>query len=173
MRTLLHLLAPLLLATAALPLETGTPLPTLAGERLSGPHVTLPEATRGKVVLLAFGFTHGSAKAVEAWDERFARTFGDDTTLTWIGVPVLGGMARLAKPMILAGMRGGTPEAGRPHVMTVWSGADAWKKRLGYQRGEWAYLVLLDREGRVRWTGRGTFDEALWRELTAAIDDVR
>ncbi len=173
MRTLLHLIAPLLLATARLPLEAGTPLPPLAGERLDGPHVTLPEATRGKVALLAFGFTHGSAKAVEAWDERFARTFGEDTTVTWIGVPVLGGMARIAKPMIVGGMRRGTPAAGRAHVMTVWSGADAWKRRLGYERGDWAYLVLLDREGRVRWTGRGTFDEALWLELVAATNAAR
>lgn len=173
MRTLLHLIAPLLLATALLPLEAGAPLPMLAGERLDGPHVTLPEATRGKVVLLAFGFTHGSAKAVEAWDERFARTFGGDTTVTWIGVPVLGGMARIAKPMIVGGMRRGTPAAGRTHVMTVWSGADAWKKRLGYERGDWAYLVLLDREGRVRWTGRGPFDEALWRELEGATNAAR
>lgn len=173
MRTFLTLLAPLLIATATLPLERGEPLPPLSGELLTGAHVTVPTATRGKVTLLALGFTHGAAKAVEAWDERFGGAFGADTTVTWIGVPIFGGFARVMKPVITAGMRGGTPEADRTHVMTVWGGADAWKQRVGYERGEWAYLVLLDREGRVRWSGRGLFDEALWRELEAATRDVR
>jgi hypothetical protein len=165
-----QVLLPLLLASAvaSAPLERGAPLPVVSGVRLDGRAAELPAACRGRVTLVAFGFTRGSSKAVQAYGTRFKQAFAADSSHDWFEVPVLGGMARIARPFITSAMRGGTPVADRPHILTVWSGAGEWKRRLEYDEGDWAYLVLLDREGRVRWRGRGAFDEPTWRELEAA-----
>lgn len=177
MRALSILLASLLLAatsaTASAPLEPGSPLPTVIGERLDGLEIELPAAVRGRVTLVAFGFTRGSAKAVQAYGDRFRQAFAADSTYDWLEVPLMGGMARVAKPWITGAMRGATPVAERRHVATVWSGAGEWKRRLAYDQGGWAYLVLLDREGLVRWRGAGAFDERTWNALESAAKTAR
>jgi hypothetical protein len=176
MRRPLSVLLPLLLASAAaaMPLAPGAALPALRGELLTGRAAELPSLTHGKVALVAFGFTRGSSRDVESWAARFKAAYGADTSYTWLEVPLIGGgMARMMKPLIQGGMRGGTPEADRVHVMTVWGVAHEWKSWLAYDAPNSGYIVLLDREGRVRWRGAGPLDDARWRELAAASDALR
>ena len=176
MRSPLSLLAPLLLASAAsaMPLAPGAAFPPLRGELLTGRAAELPSLTHGKVALVAFGFTRGSSKDVESWAARFKSAYGADTSYTWLEVPLInGGMARMMKPLIQGGMRGGTPEPDRVHVMTVWGVPREWKDRLGYDSPNSGYIVLLDREGRVSWRGTGPLDDARWRSLAAASDALR
>lgn len=176
MRALLALLAPLVLASAAsaAPLPPGAMLPPVRGELLTGRDAVLPELTRGRVALVAFGFTRASSTDVEAWAGRFKAAYGGDTTFTWLEVPLIGsGMARMMKPLIQGGMRGGTPEPDRAHVMTVWGGTREWKDRLAFDAPQSAYVVLLDREGRVRWRGAGPLDDPRWRALAAVADSIR
>jgi hypothetical protein len=175
MRMLPHVLLPLLIASTAVlgPLAPGTPLPPVSGERLDGRPAGLPAAARGRVTLVAFGFTRGSSKAVQAWGEHFKGVFAADSAYDWLEVPVLGGAARLARGWITGAMRGGTPVPDRPHVLVVWTDARDWKRRLEYRERDAAYLVLLDRDGRVRWRGHGGFDEERWRELEAAAKSAR
>jgi len=175
MTPIIALLAPLLLASspAPVPLTTGAPLPALRGELLTGRDVELPGEVRGRVTLLAFGFSRGASEDVDAWAKRFRGAFGADTATTWLEVPVMGGTARLMRGLITGAMRGGTPEADRSHLMTVWGVADEWKHRLGFDRPKPAYVVLLDREGRVRWRGTGPLDEAKWKQLSEAVEAAR
>jgi hypothetical protein len=173
---LLTVPAPLIPAAAAsaAPLAPGTMLPSVRGELLTGRDAELPALTRGRVALVAFGFTRGSSTDVEAWTARFKAAHGADTTFTWLEVPLIGGsMARLMKPVIQGGMRGGTPEPDRVHVMTVWGPTRAWKEWLAFGAPNSAYLVLLDREGRVRWRGAGPLDDARWRALASVADSLR
>ena len=176
MRTLLALLLSFALAgtATAAPLAPGAALPALHGELLTGREAALPGLTHGKIALVAFGFTRGSSKDVEGWAGRFKSAYGADTSFTWIEVPLINnGMARLMKPLIQAGMRGGTPEADRVHVLTVWGAPPEWKDWLDFDAANSAYVGLLDREGRVRWRGVGPLDDSRWRELTVASNALR
>jgi hypothetical protein len=176
MRILTAVLTALLLAAPALaaPLAPGAPLPALHGELLTGRDADLPALTHGKLALVAFGFSRGSSKAVEAWGVRFKTAYASDTSLTWLEVPMInGGMARMMKPLIQGGMRGGTPEADRPHVMTVWGAPKEWKDWLAVEEPNAAYVVLLDREGRVRWRDSAPLDDVRWKSFTAALDAAR
>ena len=55
------------------PLTPGQVLPAFSGDNLAGQAVTLPGAARGKVALIAFGFSYDSRTPVEAWTETSAR----------------------------------------------------------------------------------------------------
>ena len=175
MNSLLALLLPLLLASseAPAPLPLGAVLPAIRGELLDGRACELPAAVKGKVTLVVLGFTRGSSEDVKAWGARFKAAYGADTTLTWMKIPVMGGMARVMKGVITGAMRGETPEADRAHLMTVWSGGDEWRRRMGYQQPKPAYVVLLDREGRVRWRGVGPLDDEKWKLLVEATEAAR
>lgn len=149
----------------AMPLEPGVLLPPMRGELLSGSQATLPDTARGRTALLLLGFSYDSRFFVEAWAERFRTFYAADSLVTFYEIPVLGGMARVAKPFIDRGMRNGTPAALHGNVLCVWGETDAWKARVGYRDAADAYLLLLDRDGRLVWRYAGPCDTSAWEAL--------
>jgi hypothetical protein len=170
--------APVFLVAAAVAdgpavrLVPGDVMPRLTGEFLTGAKAVLPDAARGKVALLALGFSYDSRLPVEAWMKRFRELYPPGDRLTFFEVPMIGGGARLARWFIDSGMRRGTPRDLHGHVVTVYGGTGVWKQWLGVDDESLAYLVLLDREGRVRWLHAGVLDEAGLAALRAAIDPL-
>lgn len=149
----------------------GDTLPALRGDVLSGREIVLPDATRGSRAILLFGFSYASRHDVEAWAERIRLRLGADSGLVMYEIPVIGGAARLARPFIDRGMRRGTPEHMHDRVLTVYRDAGLWKKRLGHDMRDVAYLVLLGRDGRIVWRGRGPLDEVAFARLVGALRD--
>ena len=80
------------------PLAPGQLLPAFSGDNLAGLAVTLPGAARGKVALIAFGFSYDSRTPVEAWTEHVRAAWGAEAGFNWYHVPMIGGFGRLAKP---------------------------------------------------------------------------
>ena len=152
-------------ATATL--VPGDTMPPLTGRFLSGRKASLPEAARGRVALVAMGFSYASRFAVEAWTERFRRDFGADSAVTFFEVPMIGGAARLARPFIDGGMRRGTPRVLHENVVTVYGGTGPWKKRIGPSAPDDACLLLLDASGRVAWRHAGPFRDEDYAALAA------
>jgi hypothetical protein len=156
------------LATIA-PLAPGTPLPALRGQLLSGRPALLPDAAHGRVTLVALGFSRASGHEVEAIGRRFRDAHAGDSLVTCYEVPMMPGYLRPMAGMITGGMRKGTPPPLHDRVMTVWGQAGDWRRRLEVRDGNAAYLVLIDREGRVRWRSASPLDDAKWSELNAAV----
>jgi len=71
-----------------------------------------------------------------------------------------------------SGMRRGTPKTDHEHVVTVYSEAGEWKKRLDFKAPDAAYLVLLDKDGKVAWTFTGGYDAARYTELAAKVREL-
>jgi hypothetical protein len=151
-------------------LATGELMPPLQGDLLSGQEAVLPAAARGKVALLALGFSYDSRFPVEAWCGRFRSIYGGRADVTLYEVPMLGGGARIGRWFIDSGMRRNTPRELHDNVLTVYGGTGPWKARLGVTDEDLAYLVLLDRDGRVAWQHAGMFDAARFDELQRATD---
>jgi hypothetical protein len=154
--------------------RVGDRLPALKGQFLTGREATLPQAASGRVALVAVGFTYQSRFPVEAWGRWYRSTMGARTDLTFFEVPMIGGLATLGRWFIDRGMRSGTPEELHDHVITVYGGTGDWKARLSWSpaRKDDAYLILLDREGIVRWLHHGAFDQLRADELQALITSL-
>jgi hypothetical protein len=154
-------------------LSNGEILPPLQGEFPTGCRAQLPDATSGRVSLLALGFTYNSRFQVESWVGRFRKDFGGDPRATFYEIPMIGGVARLGKWFIDGGMRKGTPTSDQENVMTVYGGTDSWKQRVGFTSPHAAYLILLDKHGVVRWRHNGAFNEKVYgnlqEQVTAAL----
>jgi hypothetical protein len=54
-------------------------------------------------------------------------------------------------------------------VITVYGGTDPWKRRLGFQSPNAAYLILLDPRGVVRWRHSGPMDEEAFAALSRQV----
>ena len=159
-------------------LRVGDLLPTLKGQFLTGRDALLPQASSGKVALVAMGFTYQSRFPVEAWGNWYRATMGPRTDVTFFEVPMIGGLATLGRWFIDRGMRNGTPVELHDHVITVYGGTGDWKQRLSYspEHEDDAYLVALDVEGVVRWLYRGVFDQPRadqLQRLLASLADRR
>ena len=147
-------------------------MPALKGEFLTGRPALLPGAAAGRVALLALGFTYNSRFAVEAWIGRFRKDFGGNPEVTFYEIPMIGGVARLGKWFIDSGMRKGTPRQDHENVLTVYGGTDVWKRRLGFQSPDAAYMVLLDQRGLVSWRHSGVFDEQAYARLSKSVSNL-
>ncbi|MEI6669892.1 MAG: hypothetical protein WCP29_17220 [Acidobacteriota bacterium] len=160
--------------SAQAPLRVGDRLPALKGHFLTGRAAVLPEAASGHVALVAMGFTYQSRFRVEAWGAWYRATMGASTDVTFFEVPMIGGLATLARWFIDRGMRDATPVELRDHVITVYGGTGDWKARLSWspERKDDAYLVVLDREGLVRWLEHGGFDQSRADELQVLLTSL-
>jgi hypothetical protein len=143
-------------------LRVGDRLPILKGQFLSGRDVELPRASSGKIALVAMGFTYKSRFPVEGWGGWYRATIGSRSDVTLFEVPMIGGLATLGRWFIDRGMRSGTPAELHEHVITVYGGTGDWKRRLSHAPAheDDAYLIVLDRDGIVRWLHHGGFDPA-------------
>jgi hypothetical protein len=162
----------LMLEADVTPLSEGMALPQLSGDFLTGRKAVLPTAAAGKVALLALGFTYDSRFPVEAWTKRFRQEFGTNPAATFFEIPMIGGFGRLGRWFIDSGMRRGTPKELHENVITVYGGTDPWKRRVGFNDPDIAYLILLDREGRVRWLHAGPLDEERFSSLAAVAAEL-
>jgi hypothetical protein len=153
------------------PLAVGDAFPRLEAEFLTGRKAVLPDAAAGRSAIVMMGFTYDSRFAVEKWAEHLRPEFAANDKVTFFEVPVIGGMGRMAKWFIDSGMRKGTPKELHENVITVYGGADRWKKAMGFSKAEEhaAYLALLGPDGRVRWMYRGGFTDEAMTALNAAI----
>jgi hypothetical protein len=159
-------------AQVASEIKIGERLTELRGKFLTRREVVLPQAAEGRVTLLLLGFTYQSRFAVEAWAGRFRAQYQADSRVAFYEVPIIGGMAKLAKWFIDSGMRRGTPPEDYEHVVTVYRGADSWKRRVGFAEPDAAYLILLDRTGKVAWRHQGTFDDRAFQGLCSKTSEV-
>lgn len=153
-------------------LVVGDSLPLLQGEYLNGQRATLPRDSSGRVALLMLGFTYESRFAVEAWAKRFREGFGKQAGVTFFEIPMIGGLARMGKWFIDSGMRRGTPKADYGNVITVYGGTDAWKQRVEFKDPNAAYLILIDRSGKVVWRHAGGFAEEAYAGLSSNVSHL-
>jgi hypothetical protein len=156
------------------PLRVGDQFPPLKGQFLTGRDAVLPQASSGKVALVAMGFTYASRLPVEAWGTWYRATIGPRADVTFFEVPMIGGVATIGRWFIDKGMRNGTPADLHEQVITVYGGTGDWKKRLAYapQHEDDAYLVVLDRQGVVQWLHHGPFDQARAGDLQKLVTSL-
>ena len=157
---------------AQVPLAVGQRMPPLTGDLLSGKRGVLPDLAAGRTTLVILGFSYDSRFQVEAWAEKFRARYGTTPDITLYEVPMMGSAARLGRWFIDRGMRKNTPAELHDRVMTVYGGNDDWKARVGFSAPNDAYLVLLDRQGIVRWLAHGAVTEERLQELVAVVDSL-
>jgi hypothetical protein len=153
-------------------LALGDHLPPLKGDLLTGKPGVLPDLAAGQTALVILGFSYDSRFQVEAWAEQFRARYGGTPDITFFEVPMMGSAARLGRWFIDSGMRKNTPPELHNRVMTVYGGNGDWKARVGFSGPDDAYLVLIDRQGVVRWLARGPVTGARFQELSAAVDSL-
>jgi hypothetical protein len=124
------------------------------------------------VSLLAMGFSYDSRFPVESWVRRFRMDFGSNPQVGFFEIPMIGGVAEVGKWFIDSGMRKGRRKEDHEHVFTVYGSTRPWKGRVGYKAPNAAYLVLLDKEGNIRWMHSAGILEAVEEPAYQALSTM-
>jgi ATPase complex subunit ATP10 len=142
----------------------GIKFPEVKDDSLANTRVSLPDAARGKVTLIAVAFLRESQSQLDSWLEPFGEKFGNKTEFTFYEVPMLAGDYKAMRPMIDGGMRAGIPQEKHEHVVTMYGDVEKYIKALNLDL-RMGYAFLLDREGIIRFQGQGFATPETLKEL--------
>ena len=73
---------------------------------------------------------------------------------------ILGDVPWLLRGLVVGGLKTGIPAALHDRTVKVFADDDPWRAGLGWQSASAAYLVLIDRAGRIRWLYAAACDGA-------------
>jgi hypothetical protein len=145
-------------------------LPTIEGESLVGQKVKLPEAAAGKVAVLVIGFSRASKDPTSAWAKRISAEFGNQAGIDLYQLPVLESVPHFIRGMVISSMRKGTPAEMREHFVPILRGEDELKKLVSFHEPDDAYLLVLDRSGRIVKQMHGPLTDESDRVLHRAVE---
>lgn len=147
-------------------------LPKIEGESFAGHHVVFPEAAAGKIAILVFGFSKASKGPTGDWAGRISKDFKSDSALVLYQLPVLEDVPRLIRGMVTSGIRKGVPEADRDRFVPILNGEAELKKLVSYKDPDDAYLVVLNRSGKIVEQVHGPFTEAAYSQLRSQLQPL-
>jgi len=141
------------------------PMPGIQGESLSGKNVSLPDAAKGHVAVLVFGFTKKSKEPTSAWAGKLNSDFAAQADFDIYQIPVLEDVPHFIRGMVISGMKKGVKENLRDHFVPIVRGEAELKKLVGYKEPDDAYLVILDPEGNIAGQMHGPFSDTMYEQL--------
>ena len=143
--------------------------PRLQEENLDGQQVVLPDAASGKVAVLVMGFSRASKTPTEAWAKRITSDFGRTSGFVLYQMPILEAVPKMFRGMIISGIKKGVPENQRPTFVPVVHNEDELKKLVGFKGEDDAYIVVLDRSGKIVYQAHATSVDPRYADLKAKV----
>lgn len=147
-------------------------MPHIEGDSLAGRKVVFPDATKGHVAVLIFGFSRKSKESTAAWGDKLASEFGTQADPEVYQLPVLEDVPRFIRGMVISGIKKGIKEDERGHFVPIVQGESELKKLVGYKEPDDAYLIVLNREGQIVRQTHGPFSNAAYSEIRGAIQSL-
>lgn len=156
----------------ALALAQPQTMPSISGKNLAGGKVVLPDAAKGKVAVLIFGFTKASKEPTKAWATRFNSELGSQPDFVLWQLPVLEDVPRLIRGMVISGMKKTVPENLRDHFVPILESEAELKTLVNYKDADDAYLIVLDRFSRIAQQSHSASPEGTYAQLRTEIQSL-
>ena len=153
--------------------QSGAPFPHLPVTNLSGKALDLPQDLGGHNAILVIGFTQTSEKQTVVWRKHLSARYADSTATIVYPVIVIQNIPRIFHGLLLAGIRAGVLKSEWEHFLVVSVDESRWKPAIGWKGPDVAYVVLLDRAGKIAWRGVGPYSDAAASALEAEVSRLR
>jgi hypothetical protein len=167
--TELALIAFLLTAPLA---ATAQSLPKTDEVTLAGDQVNLESSLKGNTGILVLGFSKKSGDQAKEWTKALLSEFSADRSVVIFEMPILESMPRLVRGMAVRSMKNASSPTERQHFLPVFHNEMQWKQVAQFSEPDDAYIVVLDREGKIVWREHGPIDEKRKTELIGRIRAV-
>ncbi len=145
-------------------------IPSTSGTALDGHTVTLPHDLNSPATILILGFSHTSSDATTAWEKPVRTTLAITPAIDFYDMPFLQDAPAFIRPLILRSIRKQVPDVLKPHFVPLTTDEATWKQIANYSASapDAAYVLLIDRNGNIRWQTHEPFTPARLQELSTA-----
>jgi len=147
----------------------GKRFPDVVAESLAGTQESIPDSARGKVTLVVVAFLRESQAQLDSWLEPFIARFGSRKDFMFYEVPMISSGYKFMRLMIDGGMRAGIPNEKHRHVVTMYGDVEKYKNALNLDP-RFGHAFVLDREGIIRWQGKGFATGETLADMAAAAE---
>jgi hypothetical protein len=142
----------------------GKKFPEVTADSLAKTRESIPGSAQGKVALIAVAFLQQSQPQLDSWLGPFTERFGSKEEYTFYEVPMISSGYKFMRFIIDSGMRGGIPKEKHKNVVTMYGDVEKYMNELELD-ARFGYAFLLDREGIIRWQGKGFSTPEALKEL--------
>lgn len=176
-----------LLACPVAHTQTGRSFPALQAETLDEKTVQLPQATEGKLAVLALARSKKAEEHLNTWMKPLYQTFihehkndawlapakedYDDVRLFFI--PMFSGLNKMAVNRVRKDMRSSVPDQFQQYIMIYQGKTERYEKRLRMRDKNQPYFFVLDQQGEVTYATSGSYSERKLSEIEEAIERNR
>ena len=157
----------------AQPATVAAKVPEVHGTSFADQPINLPHDLQGKVGVLVLGFTQGSRDAVTAWGKRLTADYFSSQSVQYYEMPVLASVPRFMRGFVTGKIKGAVSDRAKPRFVPITENETGWRTLTHYDRGDDAYLVLVDGTGAVLWQTHGAFEEASYTAMKAHLEEFR
>ena len=163
------------LALAVAPLSAVAPpvIPQVHAQLLTGAPINLPADLHGKPTILVLGFSQGSRDQVTGWAQRLGPDYRDAPDVAYYEAADLEPVPRVLRGWVTKKIRETMPAPAQTHFLTLTDHESEWKSAAGFTTGDDAYLLLLDRDGTIRWTTHGPTSDQAYTALKQHLEPLR
>jgi len=144
-------------------------MPRIEGENFAGQKVVLPDAARGHVAVLVFGFTRESKDPTGEWAARINSDFSEQAGFELYQLPVLEEVPLLHSRDGDLRQKRGVKENLRDHYVPIVQGEAELKKLVSYKEPDDAYLVVINPAGQIVQQTHGPFSDILYQPLRSQL----
>ena len=171
MNTASRLAALLLLAISALAQTApdSSRIPEVHATNLTGQQIDLPAQLKGRTGVLILGFSKEARIPTRTWGLRLAKDYFSSPTVSYFEMPVLAGVPRLLRGMVLKQIAAEVSDRGKPHFVPITADESRWRALAHYSQPDAAYLLVVDSSGHVRDTFSGPLTDTSYTRLQQAI----
>ncbi len=142
-------------------------IPAIQTTALDGHAVSLPAALPAGATVLILGFGRHSSNATTAWEKPVRMQLAHPPAIGFFDMAMLAEIPSFAHSFALRSIRKQVPDVLKPNFLPIFDHEDDWKRVVGYthDQPEAAYVILVDKAGRVRWSTHEAFSPAVFNTL--------
>ncbi len=150
-------------------LKVGDTLPSISGETLAGGNLELPKDATGTITLLISSFSKKGGQDAQQWASQSSTEFVQDSNVICYSAIFLESVPRLFRGVVISGIKKGMPEDKYAQAIRIIKDEKLWKERMAVTDDDVAYLILLDRGGKIIWMHGGAFSKDTFSNLKYKI----
>ena len=144
-------------------------IPTARGTTLTGTDMALPNSLNGKIGVLVVGFSRASGEQISDWGRLIEAQYGQSRELTYFEIPMLAGMPKLLRGMVIKQMSSTVPGPERAHFVPLTEDDKPWRAVARYDKADDAYVLVVNGGGVLLWQTEGEATDAAWADFKAKL----
>lgn len=153
------------------PTLEGVHFPVVSGSNLQRVELEFPRDFAGELNLLFVPFYQRQQADVNTWLPFAEELEASRSDVVYYELPTIDERPALSRTFINEGMRAGIPSPkARERTVTLYIDLDAFTEATAIDTKDEIHILLVDREGQIRWRSRGPYTQAKGQRLVRFLD---